>query len=99
MRTILIQTTTDSHLTQAHIGPLNVGCCFKKALISYCPPSPPALTSFLSPHPQGSLSLKGRGLMETSYLELSLPKSLTLCTLSGCGSLYFFPSTAGGKPL
>jgi hypothetical protein len=41
--------------------------------------------------------LKERGdLLETSHLGLSVLKSLILLTLSSCGSLYSFPSAAGG---
>lgn len=34
-------------------------------------------------------------LMKMSHSSLSVPRSLPLCILSGCGSLYLFPSTAG----
>lgn len=40
-----------------------------------------ALTVFLSPLQYGSLSLEGRSLTKTSQLGLSVPKSLTLCTV------------------
>lgn len=43
----------------------------------------------------GPLSPEKRDLMATSCSGLSVPRSLTLCRLSGCGSLYLFPSTAG----
>lgn len=43
-----------------------------------------------------SLSSAGRDLTETSYLGLSLPRSLTLCIMSDCGSLYSVPSAEGG---
>lgn len=45
------------------------------------------LTLFLPPLPWGSLSPEGRDVMETAHLGLSVSKSLTLCTRSGCGSL------------
>jgi hypothetical protein len=34
--------------------------------------------------------------METSHLGQSVPRFLTLCIISGCGSLYLFPSAARG---
>ena len=43
---------------------------------------PSAFTVFLLPPRQGSLSPEGKDLMEASCLGLSLPKSLSLCTLS-----------------
>jgi hypothetical protein len=33
--------------------------------------------------------------METSNLGLSVPSSLPLCRLSGCGDQYLFPNAAG----
>lgn len=39
----------------------------------------------------------GGDLMETSHLGVRVPRSLILCTLPGCGSL--FPSTARGRSL
>lgn len=53
--------------------------------------------TLLRPRPQGSLGPERRDLMETFYLELSIPRSLALCILSGCGSLYLFPSAARGS--
>ena len=35
-----------------------------------------------------------RDLMKTSHLGVSVPRFLTLCMLSGCGSLYLFLPTA-----
>lgn len=43
--------------------------------VSWCPRSPLALTFFLPATPQGSLISKGRELMETPHLELSVPGS------------------------
>ena len=43
------------------------------------------------------LSSVGRDLMETSHLGLSVPRSLTLCMLSGYCSLYLFLSAAWGE--
>jgi hypothetical protein len=69
------------------------GCChslceFMSVSLAVCPwypRSPLAPTLFLSPLPQGSLSPKGRDLMKTSHLGLSIPKSLTLSTLPAVG--------------
>ena len=54
----------------------------------------------LFPIPSASSStefpeLCGRDLMEISHLELCILRSLTLCIMSGCESLYLFPSAAG----
>jgi hypothetical protein len=49
--------------------------------------------------PQGSLSPEERDLLETSYLGPSVLRPLTLCVMSGCGSLYLFPSTSGEASL
>lgn len=57
-----------------------------QALFPWCPPSPLALRLFL-PLLLGSLSSEGNGLMETSLLGWSLPKSFTLCSLFHCGSV------------
>lgn len=53
-----------------------------------------ALTFFLPPLSQGSLSPKGRDLMRTSW-GLSISSSLILCIMSGCWILNLFPSTTG----
>lgn len=65
-------------------------CCFSlwvhwvlRTLFSRCPLSPLVLTLFLPPHPWGSLSAEGRDLMETSHLGLGVPRSLSLCIMSG----------------
>ena len=42
-------------------------------------------------------ALSRRDLMETSHLVLSFPRSLTLYTMSSCGSLCLLPSTVGGS--
>ena len=47
------------------------------------------LTFFLPPVLQDSLGWEGKDLMEISYLWLSVSRFPTLCTISGCGSLYF----------
>lgn len=41
----------------------------------------------ISPVVSGVIHHEGRGLVKTSHLLLSVPKSLTLCVLSSCGSL------------
>jgi hypothetical protein len=43
----------------------------------------------------GFLNPEGRDLMKTFYLGQSVPRSFSLCVMSGCGSLYLFPSAAG----
>lgn len=65
---------------------------FKKTLFLWCLLSLTLFPSFL---PQGSLRGERRELMEASHLRMSLPRVLTLCTLSNCGSLYLFPCLAG----
>jgi hypothetical protein len=50
----------------------------------------------LSPLLQSFLNPEGSDLMETSHLGLTVPRSLTLWSLPSCGSLYLFPSAAGG---
>lgn len=55
----------------------------------------PSCSYTLSPFLQGSLSLEERDLMETSCLGPSVPRSLTLCIMSDCGSLYLSTSVAG----
>jgi hypothetical protein len=67
------------------------------ALFSWCPPSPLTLILFLSPFLWGSTSPEGKNLMETSYLWPSVLRSLTLYIMSGCHSLYLFPSAAEGS--
>lgn len=46
----------------------------------WCPPSPLALTTFLSPLLFWSLSLSGRSLIFMFYLRLSTPQFLILCS-------------------
>ena len=65
-------------------------------LFTWCPPSTQALTLFLTPLSQDSLSRKGRELMETPHLGLSVPGYLTPCIISGYGFLYLFPSAVVG---
>ena len=63
-------------------------CCVWKILFLQCPPSPLFLTISPPPLRQSSLSPEGRGLMATSHLELSVPRSPTLCTLSSSGCCF-----------
>lgn len=63
--------------------------------VPWWPPSPLALTFFMPPVLQGSLSPEERHLMEECHLVLSIPRSLTLCTVSTCESQNLFPSTTG----
>ena len=46
---------------------------------------------------QDSLSSERRDLMEVFYLGPNVPRSLILCVISDCGSLYLLPSAAGGS--
>jgi hypothetical protein len=55
------------------------------------------LTISLPPLPQSFLGPQGRDLLVTSHLGLSLPRSIILFTVSGCGPLYLFLSMAGGN--
>lgn len=54
-----------------------------------------ARTLCLPPCLQGFLGLGEGGLMETSRLWLHVPRSLFLCIMSGCRSLYLFPFASG----
>lgn len=58
-------------------------CCFRGTF--WCPLSSLGLT--LHHFLQGSLTLEGRGLMKTSSLGLSVPRSLSLL-VSGCGCVF-----------
>lgn len=72
-------------------------CCVQKSLFSLCPPSPLAFKTFPLTLQLDSLSPEGRELVETSYLGLSIPWSLTLCILTCQGTLHQLQSTAGGS--
>ena len=54
-----------------------------------------AVTLFMPPLPWGFLSPQGRDLVNITNVGLSVSSSLSLL-MSGCGSLYLFPSPAGG---
>lgn len=56
---------------------------------------PTGSCTFPAPLLQGSLSPKGKDLMEIPYLWLNVPCSLILSIISGYESLYLFPSAVG----
>lgn len=56
-----------------------------------------ALKLLPPPLPQGSLNPGGRDFMNTFHLGQSVPRSLTLCMLSGNASLQLFQSATGGS--
>lgn len=60
-------------------------CCGWQMLFSWSHPSPLVTLVFLSHLLHRSLNLEGRGLIKASDLRLSVPNSLSLCTLSGAG--------------
>lgn len=68
--------TLSSHMHQP--------CCVCAALFPRGHPSLRLLESLLAPLPYRFLSLGGRGLIKASHLCLSLPTSLTFCSLSLC---------------
>ena len=68
---------------------------YSEGLVSFIPSG--SSNVFSPPLPPVSLSPEGRDLMETRHLTLNAPSSLSLPTLYTCGSLHFFPSTAGGS--
>lgn len=70
-------------LTQSLSSYVPQPCCVQKAPLPWCPPSPLALTLFLPPFLQHSVSSEGRDLMGTSRLGLRIPSSHNLCILSG----------------
>lgn len=65
--------------------------CFLTVLLPFW-----LLQSYASPLPCPP-SPKRKGLMKTAPLQWNVPVSLTLSTLSSCGSIYWLPSTAGGS--
>lgn len=62
-------------------------------LVSLVYLSPLAIMIFLLHPMKDSLSPENIDLVETSHLEFSISRYLTLCTLSDCEFLYLFPST------
>ena len=56
-----------------------------ESVFSWCPPSPLALTLFLSLLHQNSENPEGKNLMETTHSGLSVPRSLIPCIMSACG--------------
>ena len=72
-------------------------CCVQKALFPWCLPFPLALTTFLLPLSQESLSTNGRDLMLTFNFGASIWRCLPLCTFFRCASLYLFLSIERGS--
>lgn len=68
-----------------------------RALYSWYFPSLLALTFFLISFWWNWLSLEERYLKEMSPLELNIPKIVTVCLISGYGSLHLFLHAAGGS--
>lgn len=68
---------------------------FQKFLFSWCFLILLPLTVFVLLILCSLLSLDWKGLMKTSYLELGVPRSLTLCSFSSCGFLYLFLPAIG----
>lgn len=53
-------------------------------------------TGFLASWGEGfDVGRRGNSRQELTHLELSVPGSLSLCIMSGCGCLHLFPSAAG----
>ena len=71
-----------------------LGPAVLKGLVSWH--LPPSLALILPSLSRGSLSPEERDLMETSCLQLSVPRFLPLWIMPGC-LLYFVPSAAGGS--
>lgn len=59
-------------------------CHVWRILFPWCLPSPVAFTVISWPLPYNSLSPEVRGFLKTSYLEVSMPKSLTVHIVSCC---------------
>ena len=70
--------------------------CVWKTFVPWCLLSPLELTVLLHPFPHSSLNPEESHLIKKSHLRLRVPKSLTVCTLTRCRSLCWFPSTARG---
>ena len=68
-------------------------CCVTNTLFPPCPP--PSLSGRVI-LPSLHRFPWGDGYQETSHLGLRALSSFPLCTRSSCGSLYSFPSPAGG---
>jgi hypothetical protein len=78
----------------AHIH-IHLIVCGKHHLLEFCTTS--ELTTFLLLLRHRSLCLEWRGLIKRCHLELSAPKSLTVCTSAIGGTLCYFPSPARGS--
>lgn len=95
------------HFSHTYVGPVNsarvsvisyvyLSSCVLEGLVSLvC--SIPSVTIFLHHFVKGSLSPDGKVLMETSHLGLIVLRSFIHFTLSNCGFLYLFLSSAGGS--
>lgn len=79
----LVYAVTVSVSSYSHLP-----CCVLRTLYPWCHSSHLALTIFLSPFQHRLMSLEGRWVIETFHLGLSIPKSLNLCMLPSCGSLW-----------
>lgn len=66
-----------------HAATVSVSCCLE-GLFPWCPPPPLVVKIFLLPILQGSLILEGKELTEISHSGLTLPRSVTFCSLSSC---------------
>lgn len=76
----LVRTRVDPAL--ASISVSSYEPWIQRALFFWCPPSFLALTLFLPPLLCGSLSSEGRHLMETSHIELRVPRTLRVDSAS-----------------
>lgn len=96
----------EPHLLQNHTVPMYTAiislsscelqpCCIQKTWF-WDLPYPLAIINFLSPLLQCSLNPERWGLMKTPHLGLNILRSLILCILPSCWSLYLVPSTAEG---
>ena len=63
----------------------------------WCPPSPLVLTLSDSSSVEFSelIGEEFDGDIPFRVMHVCVPRSLTLCVMSGCGSKYLFPSAAG----
>lgn len=78
------------HATSVFVG--SYQSCWCRGLVFWVSPITPLLPYLL----WGSLCLGRRDLMEIPHLDLSVLRSLSLCTLSGSGPLYIWPHKSLG---
>lgn len=78
----LVRTRVDPALASVSVSSYDPGLFIQRALFFCCPPSFLALTLFLPPLLCGSLSSEGRNLMETSHIELRVPRTLRVDSAS-----------------